>query len=336
MAKHVPAENNPYGQYLRSELQLISTVNDSYLSHDHLEVHNEALYFRDFMARANSYGLDYLGESEFSTMVGAGVSRDAYQQLNTEIKDIVRLEQYLDFMRNRTFRMTLLVKQGSAVLRNVTGDRMRSLWIAAALVPTGLCDPATTAGVTFQSATGQGLQTGNPITKAALLALKDCFPGALAFAELLKVARDRLPAAHRSSVTEDQDSAILSNDLLVAYTAAGTIQLFAASPGATATPGDQPVAGAYARWQANTIPVLTSALHESVRVDDPARLLLPFLDGAHDRAALQRELHRLVTEGKVNIQRDGQVLRPEAGDEVIAQALDSILLSLASQGLICA
>ena len=42
------------------------------------------------------------------------------QKLNSEIKDIVRLEQYYDFMRNRTFRMTLLVGRGKPILRQLS------------------------------------------------------------------------------------------------------------------------------------------------------------------------------------------------------------------------
>ncbi len=334
MATQVPTEGNPYGQYLRHEMQLVSAVSDSYLSHDHLEEHNEALYFRDFVTRAHACGLAYLGESEFSSMVGAGVSNDAYQQLASEIQDIVRLEQYLDFMRNRTFRMTLLVQQGRDIRRKVDGDRLQELWVSGALVPDTPCDPATADETAFRSGNGHGLRTGHPITKAALLALRAHFPGALAFSALLSLARSRLPSTHCDAICAEQDATTLANDLLLAYMAPGTVQLYASKHGAAPSPGPLPTASAYARWQALHARVLTNLMHETVEASTVACFLLPLLDGGNDHAALCRALRQGIAQGQIQLEHAGQTVSPDAPDAAMQDALSAVLQALALQGLL--
>ena len=99
---------------MRTEIERFTSETDhSYLAHEYLGANNEPLYFGDFVARARAVGLDYLGESEFFSMYGSGISEETKSRLSREIKDIVRLEQYFDFMSNRGFRMTLLVHQES-------------------------------------------------------------------------------------------------------------------------------------------------------------------------------------------------------------------------------
>ena len=253
MATHVPAENNPDGQFLRSELQMVSQVDENYLSHDHLEVNNEALYFRDFMTRANAADLDYLGEADFATMAGTGIALDAVQKLNGEIKDIVRLEQCYDFMRNRTFRMTLLVRRGKPVQRQVSAASLTRLHASSSLTPVGENDLGAGIPVKFQSVSGNILQTANPVTKAALQHLRDIFPRSALFGDLLAATRQRLPQSHCDAVPEEQDRNTLGNDLLIAYALPGQLQLHDADLGA-ARNGDAAGAllgaPAYARWQA--------------------------------------------------------------------------------------
>src|SRR5438128_2655913 len=69
LAASVDAKDNPYGLFLASELALLRDKADSYLLHDHLEEHNEPLYFHEFMARAAAHGLRYLGEADPGVMV---------------------------------------------------------------------------------------------------------------------------------------------------------------------------------------------------------------------------------------------------------------------------
>ena len=353
MATHVPEENNPYGQYLRSELKMLSGMNASYLAHDHLEKHNEPLYFRDFIARAQGADLDYLGEAEFFTMLGSDLAAGAKSQLSAEIKDIVRLEQYFDFMRNRSFRMSLLVRRGSLVERNVGPERLKSLWVSSTLRPTlsvwatipslaeatpALC---STTPVRFETLTGQQLTTANPVTKAALMLLAEAAPASLAFGDLLKAARERLPVSHRVTIALDQDEFTLGADMLIAYGAGALVQLYAASnrvaPESVVHESTTDLsAPAYARWQARQSGELTNLNHMRVSVDEPCRQTVLLLDGSLDRAGLHAAFYKLIVAGTLLLQEEGKAFVPAPDAPVVGQALEAVLNTLAANALICA
>ena len=355
MATHVPEENNPYGQYLRSELKMLSGMNASYLAHDHLEKHNEPLYFRDFIARAQGADLDYLGEAEFFTMLGSDLAAGAKSQLSAEIKDIVRLEQYFDFMRNRSFRMSLLVRRGSLVERNVGPERLKSLWVSSTLRSTlplsavaaipalAEATPAlvSTTPVRFETLTGQQLTTANPVTKAALMLLEEAAPASLAFGDLLKAARERLPVTHRVTIALEQDAFTLGADLLIAYGAGALVQLYAASnrvaPATVARDATAALAApAYARWQARQSGELTNLHHMRVSVDEPCRQTVLLLDGSLDRAGLHAAFYKLIVAGTLLLQEEGKAFVPAPDAPVVGQALEAILNTLAANALICA
>ncbi len=355
MATHVPEENNPYGQYLRSELKMLSGLNASYLAHDHLEKHNEPLYFRDFIARAQGADLDYLGEAEFFTMLGSDLAAGAKSQLSAEITDIVRLEQYFDFMRNRSFRMSLLVRRGSFVERNIGPDRLKSLWVSSTLRSTlplsavaaipalAEATPAlvSTTPVRFETLTGQQLTTANPVTKAALMLLAEAAPASLAFGELLKAARERLPVTHRVTIALEQDAFTLGADMLIAYGAGALVQLYAASnrvaPASVVRDATTALsAPAYARWQARQSGELTNLHHMRVSVDEPCRQTVLLLDGSLDRAGLHAAFYKLIVAGTLLLQEEGKAFVPAPDAPVVGQALEAILNTLAANALICA
>ncbi len=105
---------------LANEVDDLQTKADYYLIHEHLEGINEPIYFYEFMQRAAGHQLQYLGESEYSMMLTSNFSDHVSQMVNSLAKakarshqstedqaiDIVQLEQYIDFVRNRHFRQT--------------------------------------------------------------------------------------------------------------------------------------------------------------------------------------------------------------------------------------
>ena len=103
------------GSLLRDELGLVRQVSDFYLFHDHLEDINAPIYFHQFVERAASHRLQYLSEADFSTMLTSGFPKEVAATLEQISPDIVRTEQYMDFLRSRFFRRTLLCHAGILV-----------------------------------------------------------------------------------------------------------------------------------------------------------------------------------------------------------------------------
>ncbi len=108
---------SPYACLLRKEIELISHHSDSQFIHEHLATHNHALYFHQFMAQAKSHQLTFLGEAFLSTMYTDDLPLEFSQEFNN--KDIISQGQYLDFIKNRRFRSTLLCHEGHKIKHSI-------------------------------------------------------------------------------------------------------------------------------------------------------------------------------------------------------------------------
>lgn len=58
---------------------------------------NEPVYFHQFAERAGIHGLQYLGESDFGTMLTSKFPKEVAETLSKINKNIVSTEQYMDF-----------------------------------------------------------------------------------------------------------------------------------------------------------------------------------------------------------------------------------------------
>lgn len=322
LARWVPTENNAYGMLLKSELEALRRQPDYYILHEHLEDINEPLYFHEFAERAARHGLQYLGEAEFSTMLASNFPAEAGKTVRRIAPDVIRQEQFMDFLRNRTFRQTLLVHADATVDRNVSPDRLGSLWIAGALQPEGPVRLAEGELASFRTPAGS-LRTPHAITKAAMRVMAELWPCALPIDEVFERSL-KLLAADGAGLPIAPDAArpTLLSDLLQCY-AAGLIELHGMASPFVVEPGERPNAHALARWQAaEGRPQLTSLRHRMVSVDENLRRLLPLLDGSRNRDDLCGVLRGWVTEGR----------QPPAA--AVRQRLDQAIGQLARAGLL--
>lgn len=120
-----PVEGNAYGRLLKSELDLFCKQPEGYLLHEFLEGENRQFYFHEFVELAGKHGLQYLSESSLAQMLAENFSDKVRDTLGTLSKGVIAQEQYMDFLRHRTFRETLLCRSEVAIRRNVTAGTMK-------------------------------------------------------------------------------------------------------------------------------------------------------------------------------------------------------------------
>jgi SAM-dependent methyltransferase len=275
---------SPYGAMLRTEAQYLRSQPDYYLVHEHLEPENHPEYFYRFAERAAGHGLAYLGDANFGKMLGSEFGQDVKATLARVAPDVIRREQYMDFLRNRTFRETLLVHAGLALNRKVSPLRLTALRVGSKARPVSeapdLDGPAVEV---FRVPDGRGLSTSVPITKAAFVALARHWPMNIAFDELHAQARSLLAVPDASPADE---RGILASDLMRCF-AAGFAELHRSPSRYTIEPGERPQAGAVPRLQAGRGPRVTNLRHELTTLDDDQRRLCVLLDGSRTRIELE-------------------------------------------------
>lgn len=337
MAQHVPVENNPYGMMLKQEVELLRTQGDHYLFHDHLEEVNEPIYFHQFAQRATDQGLQYLGESDYPAMLTNNLPPPVEETLRKIAPDLIRTEQFMDFLRNRPFRQTLLVHDGIALNRRVGWPSLKDLVLySAAKSAAPVADYKSADKVEFAVPAGPGLRTGAPITKAAMSLLAERWPHGVAFDDLVKGARARLdgPVASAEPTAATPDIDRLGDELIRCVGA--SIVLLRARPAAFTTQiSARPRVSALARLQATAGHQVTNARHETLTLDEFNRQLLMLLDGERDHAALVDELKKLVDKDIIAIQRENRrVTDAEVIRRILTEAVPQNLSGLANAALL--
>ena len=254
---------------MRAEFRAIAQSSDSELCHDTLAVPNDPVYFHEFAAHAARHGLAYLAEAELRTMSTAGLTPEARAFLSSV--DPQAREQYLDFVRLRRFRQSLLRRSEAPVDTSGRPERIGAMHAStdAALLR------AANEGKVGELARGLDPAGGShgPI-RAVLDRLVQDAPAACAVAALRELVGARAPSQHLET--------ILTNAQV-----SGIVNLHVQPPALVRHAGARPVASALARYEASRQEDLTCRLHARVPLPDAnARQLLTLLDGTRDRAGL--------------------------------------------------
>ncbi len=331
LAQSTKQDTGAYGVLLRTELEVLRDQSDHYLYHEQLEEVNEPLYFHEFASRAADQGLRYLGESRITTMMTGNFGPDVQKTLGLLAGDQVQAEQYLDFVRNRTFRETLLVRAEQSPNWTIMPQRIFGLHVASGARPVGRIDLSSASPARFQNASGMTVATTSVLCKVAMLLLAEAWPGTLPFMELLGAAVARLG---RGPASADAESLALS--LLNTYLSSDLVELHAMPVRFARVPGEWPIALSHARVAASEgRGVVANRRHEPVRLADFARQLLPLLDGTRDRAALLDALAAKSHAGELTVQKAGRPVAtaPELRN-ALADLLGSTLASLAEDTLL--
>ena len=250
----------PWQALLDHETELLRTRSDDGLYHDDLAEYNDSVYIRDFAAHAARHGLQYLGEADPFEMFDQG------DRLGWLKDDVIEREQYLDFLRFRRFRQTLLCRQEIPLHRQPGPVLMERFLFSA---------PAQTLeGGEIQGMRGICIIAGHEAVNRVTAALGETYPLPLSFDELLPYAGDR--AALR--------------EILFGLMVAGFADIHVYDFPCEETVTARPKASRLVRHQAALSPFVTGACPLVVNLDEVARHLVCLMDGTRDHRQLAQDL----------------------------------------------
>jgi methyltransferase-like protein len=336
LSRSVPTENNLYGSLLKRELNTVRRHRDDFIFHEYLENVNAPIYFHQFMERAAGHGLQYVGEADFGTMLASGFPKEVGETLLRISPDIIETEQYMDFLRNRQFRQTLLCHNHLALKRKLGPENMIGLLVASpAFHKAGSVDLAPGKKETFRTPRKVTLQTDRPIIKAALCVLQEHWPRALDLETLFEQVDKRLADAQVQEETDlKKRRRALMGSLLRGYSSMA-IEFFTWQADFVTEVSEKPRVSELTAFLVSQGRPAVNKRHEPIELAPFVKQVVRILDGTRDRVALLQRLGELVAEGTLTIQNQSE-RGPETSQSIIEQSLDQALTGLARTAFLVA
>ena len=329
LVRSVQGDKSAYAVLLKSEMELLRTKSDSYLLHEHLETVNEPMYFYQFEEQLGANDLQFLGEADISSMLAQSFSTEVDQIIRRLSANIVEMEQYLDFLKNRTFRQTLVCHKGIRVERKPDERSLAQLRVAGLTEPSE--QPANLAAgheVKFTGTHGR-INTSDPGAKALLVVLREAWPQSVPFGELVERVRKAVAEAGLADAAAAVDETSVASNVIHCHLR-GFVRILAAPLPSAAVPGVLPRGASVARWYAIKGPSVTSLAHEVVQLNDLGRQVLLLADGTRDRAALADAVSKMVAKNAILLPNDEERMMPAellVGRTLTKLAMHSLLLA---------
>jgi methyltransferase-like protein/SAM-dependent methyltransferase len=308
---------------------------DYYLLHEELETFNLPCYFLEFLGLAGGHGLAYLAEARPQVMFAGNYGDEVSARLLKESgQSQVLLEQYLDFVVNRTFRQTLLVhgERAPQVRYQIDRTRWEQMHFAANVPPV---EGPTRLDASSQEYGTPGealLVTDDPVVKAALNAFTARWPWTLTRQELMDTVQARIGSAGVDDSELEKRVDDLLEHLIFRRHALYRLESVLPEPLATAKRPRifEPSRRMAELTQGEADAFTFNRWHEPVFLDPVDRYLVPLLDGTRDRAALLKELLAIARDGRIWFQHDGKRVKDKVAlRDALAKILDELTDRLA-------
>ncbi len=290
---NVPTREDAYRTYLESVATIArDPAKRYYFAHEYLEDENHPLYIRDFIERAASAGLGYLGDADRIDQQLDTMPEEPTRQIAALGGDRADRLQLLDFVMNRKFRQGLLCHADAPLRAEPDLALAAGMYVRSTLRPESeperLDDDAPLA---FRDKVGRAIEVDQPVIKAAFMRFVEVDTQPIHFDALVEWALERIG---RSGERDDPQIAADIAGLAVAFARvyfADLIDLRASPPCWALAAGAKPRASLIARRSAATGSQTASLRHHTVALDNEmVCLVLGLLDGTRDRAALLAQL----------------------------------------------
>lgn len=292
LSKYAKTHSKAYTELLKEEAESLGARLDSYLYHEHLEEYNEPLYFHQFVDKVHSAGLSYLADTALHTMMAQRFDEEAAEMLRNA--PLLRREQYMDFLRGRAFRASLLCHPTQHPNYEITTDRLSDLHVS---LRQGLARRPLADGQTEWANSLGSFTSSEPVT-SVFERINTAFPNWVPVEELLSNEQN-IP---------DKEQTVL--DVLMLSFVRGLLELSFLPPKMAEQVSDKPVAALYTRMRASKGKTVPSLRHNEVHLQPQQCWILQRLDGTQDESSLSTGLHQEIENGRFKVTTQGTPRTP--------------------------
>lgn len=330
LTESVP-ESTGYGKLLREQFQILCQADEAYLFHEQFEAVNEPRYFHQFIREIGAADLRFICESSFAFVP----SQSAGMERRLVSMPMLEREQTIDYLCNRTFRQSLICRAdcGATIGTEPNPEAIDDLSLSTEVscfdmedVP--VLDTLPAREMRIANPDGASATLRGPATMAAMLRLSQIRPASESFSQLWRHVMATLPSCED---TEDARTVLRGELLQLAEVA---MVRFSTGPlPLTHRVSSHPQASRLARWQAECGDVVTSRLHQAIRLDEATREMIGLCDGVNDLDAIVDGMLQFVSRDGVSLQHEGgSVTDPALLRTLVAEKVPPNLKNLAEMG----
>jgi methyltransferase-like protein/2-polyprenyl-3-methyl-5-hydroxy-6-metoxy-1,4-benzoquinol methylase len=301
LQESLEGQKTPHAEFMESSAKQMVEREDHYLRHEYLADENQAFYFNEFIEMAQEKGLAYLGDTDVQRMYIGNLPQKAVEKLGT-INDIVRTEQYMDFIKNTQFRCTVLTHKDMPVSRNITNESLDKFNYYCNINPkeqeVNLTDNSP---VTFyiDNIQDKTMSSPDPAMKAVLMALHKNLGNCLSIKELVIEAKKLVTTTTEEAILQN----IYSNFSTLIFK--GYIKFIADKPKSIATISKKPKISELARLQAQKVHAnnrfwLTTSLNQLMIVQSHQLAIVKALDGTNTVDQIKANTLESLMKGELN------------------------------------
>ncbi len=320
---------------VEQENKTVKTAAAHYLLHEYLETVNEPCYFKDFAAHLNQFELSYIAEAEPHTMFVSNLGQEVANMLLGEVNgDQILLEQYMDFLKNRQFRQSIVSHQANArqLRYQIRAEDLKAFEFAGFFASEAAIDFQEAGPSTFKNARGAQISVSQSIEKAALVVLHEANPASINFKQILEGAQKKIDSklpVHSDILLSLLEQLIIRGFLRFSLTAQKPCKTISENPKVS------PLVQYDAKHQADV--GVTNAWHESISLNLIQQHILPLMDGSKTQADLIKHIADLAKKNLITFNVNGVIVQdPAQFDTLAAEHVTQALELTKSQALLIA
>lgn len=327
---------SPYSEMLRNEASMLAKQHNHYLRHEYLEEENKQYYFNEFMAKAGKFGLQYLSDVSLSTMYLGNMQPKVVEALRA-VNDIVRTEQYMDFITNRRFRSTLLCHSSVKLNRTINNEDISKFNMTFSITPEkelstiDINDPLESLQFFYRNNKESSISSSSPYMKSILYTFAEHLEP-ISFEKLTVNASQKLGVNNK---LEEIRKEFITNAMRLVFQGYIAITLRKAITGKINL--EQPKVAKLAMYQASNSNSLwvTNLRHEPVGINIFEKYAIRYMNGKNNKEQILESVMLHVVAGEITLNRDGKKI--ENHEEItkeLANYLDLFLGNAVTNALL--
>jgi methyltransferase-like protein len=325
----------PYAKVLSQEAELLAKQGGHYLRHDHLEDENKQFYFNEFMTEAAKNNMQYLSDCSLSSMylgnMGAGVA-EKLKNLN----DIVRTEQYMDFITNRRFRSTLICHSNVKLNRSLNNEDVKKFALSLDItaekeLSTVNLESNESLKFFFKGNKDQHVSTTSPWLKAIFYVFIENKGYPLSFKTIVDKANKKCNNNRAAQIEMD----LLKNAMNLVIK--GYMEISLQERDKAKVKLDKPALSPLVSHQASNpnSTWVTNVAHEPIAINFFDKFALKYMDGKNSKKQILDHLVEEAKNGQITLNKDNSKIEDaEQIKQELSTHLDHTIDKLSMQGLL--